>query len=606
MKINNYNFNLKYVFFLIIYTSLIFIDNIYISIFSKEIIEIDNKLEENFYENDIKFYKNKTKLKPIAFYYPEYNNISYFKYFNRALKKDNINKDEINQLINKQIKLARNHQIYGFAIFYSPFDFNKISRITMDFFFNKIKFPFFLIWRNDEINNIDKYSLSILINNLSKYLISSNYIKFNGKPILSINNPRKISKRIRTINTLRKLFYEKVGNLFLIYPYSGNYSKYNFFREFDAIYDFSKVDLFKEIINRPNILYYSGFVYKNLILNNLDINFQLFRTCYVNYNIDYKPEKFYIQNKILLQTINDKFELNHGIIFIDSWNDYSNRNYLEFDERFGYSSINSFSKSILNLSYKTNNFIIDNNNFTMIAIHIHVYYEELFSRILRRVNLIPMKYDLFISTVSNEKKLYIENLLINSNHNKYEIKIFENIGRDIYPFLSQMRHHFKHYKYICHLHTKKSMHKRLLGSNWSEYIYNNLLGNKEIISDIIYEFEYNKKLGIIFPEPYYEIIKGVKNFYNINLALHRPNKELMNDILKTIFHKYIIGEKLIFPVGNMFWAKIKAIFQIFYLKLNYPDELSQTNETIMHALERLWLYLVKLNGYEYKMVFNHY
>ena len=96
----------------------------------------------------------------------------------------------------------------------------------------------------------------------------------------------------------------------------------------------------------------------------------------------------------------------------------------------------------------------------MIAIHIHVYYEELFSRILRRVNLIPMKYDLFISTVSNEKKIYIENLLINSNHNKYEIKIFKNIGRDIYPFITQMRNHFKRYKYICHLHTKRSMHKQ--------------------------------------------------------------------------------------------------------------------------------------------------
>ena len=286
MKINNYNFNLKYVFFLIIYSSLFFIDNIYISIYNKEIIEIDNEMEENLYENEIKFYKNKTKLKPIVFYYPEYNNISYFKYFNKSFKKNNINKDEIKQLINRQIELARNHQIYGFAIFYSLFNFNKISRITVDFILNQKTFPFFIIWRNDEINDIDKYSFSILINNLAKYLISSNYIKFNGKPILSISNPCIINKRVNTIITLRKLFYEKIGDLFIIYPYTGNYSQHDFFREFDAIYDFSKFDLFQDIINRPNILYYSGFVYKNLILNKLDINFKLFRTCYVNYNID--------------------------------------------------------------------------------------------------------------------------------------------------------------------------------------------------------------------------------------------------------------------------------------------------------------------------------
>ena len=88
--------------------------------------------------------------------------------------------------------------------------------------------------------------------------------------------------------------------------------------------------------------------------------------------------------------------------------------------------------------------------------------------------------------------------------------------------------------------------------------------------------------------------------------MHKPNKKLINNILNKIFHKCIIGEKIIFPVGNMFWAKLKAIYQIFNIRLKYPDELNQTNATIMHALERIWLYLVKLNGYEYKMIFNHY
>ena len=61
-----------------------------------------------------------------------------------------------------------------------------------------------------------------------------------------------------------------------------------------------------------------------------------------------------------------------------------------------------------------------------------------------------------------------------------------------------------------------------------------------------------------------------------------------------------------FSSWNMFWAKLKAIYQIFNIRLRYPDELNQTNATIMHALERIWLYLVKSNGYEYKMIFNHY
>ena len=42
-------------------------------------------------------------------------------------------------------------------------------------------------------------------------------------------------------------------------------------------------------------------------------------------------------------------------------------------------------------------------------------------------------------------------------------------------------------------------------------------------------------------------------------------------------------------------AKSEAIFQIFNEEFEYPEELGQTNGTIMHAIERIWTYLVKLN-----------
>ena len=603
------NYNIKYVVFFILYSISFFIRNIYININNYEIINIDNEFKEKLYENEKIFNDSKTKLKPIAFYYPEYNNISYYKYFNKILKKGNITKNKINNLVNEQIKLAKAHQIYGFGIFYNLFNLDKISRITINMFLIQNKIPFFLIWRNDGIDNININILEILLDNIRKYLINDNYIKFNGKPILSINNPNKIKNIINIIADLRKLSEKKIGKLFILYPFIGNYSEQSFINQFDGIYDFSKFDLFQDITNRPNIIYYSGFIYKNLILNNLDVNIKLFRTCYLNYKyyIDYKPEKFYMQNKLIFQSENEKYKLNYGFIFIDSWNDYSKGNYLEFDEKFGFSSINSFSKSILNIFYKTNNFIYNiNNNTNMIAIQVHVYYEELFYKILNRLKIIPFKFDLFISTVTEVKKLFIEKLLMDFNISKYEIKIFKNIGRDVYPFIRQIRNHYKQYKYISHFHTKKSIHKKLLGSNWSEYIYNNLIGNKEIISDIIYDFENNDKLGFIFPEPYYEIIKGVKNFYHSNMQLNKPNNKFINYLLKKIFHKYTMGDKIIFPVGNMFWARTKAIYQIFNIRLKYPEELNQTNETIMHGIERLWLYLVKLNGYDYKMIFRHY
>ena len=122
------------------------------------------------------------------------------------------------------------------------------------------------------------------------------------------------------------------------------------------------------------------------------------------------------------------------------------------------------------------------------------------------------------------------------------------------------------------------------------------------------DFEQYEKLGFIFPEVYYDIIKNVDNFDSIQFPLHKPNIKYINFILNKIFPGYEVGNKLIFPSGNMFWAKVKAIHQIFdinFLK-KFPKELNQTNNTLMHGLERFWLYLVKLNGYYYKLIFNHY
>ena len=277
---------------------------------------------------------------------------------------------------------------------------------------------------------------------------------------------------------------------------------------------------------------------------------------------------------------------------------------MEPDEKFGYSSINSFSKSILDIPFQINNLSFFDNK-TYIAIHIHVFYEELLNDILTKINLIPFKYDLFISTTSEEKKNLIEDYLFNSKANHFEIKIFENKGRDVFPFISQMKNYYKKYKYICHIHTKKSIHRLILGANWREYIYDNLIGSKEIILDIFYEFKKYEKLGFIFPEAYYEIIKNTKDYQNINFGLNIVNKRYMNFILKKIFQRFKLNEKLVFPFGNMFWAKIKAIYQIFNIRLRFPKELNQNNGTIMHAIERIWLYLVKLNGYFYKIILKH-
>ena len=606
--LKNIDFNIiKYIAIFITFINIIFND--YIHINSKtNFIEIDNEFKYNLYENDTSFYEYQTKLKPIAFYYPEYSNISFLKYFNKKRNINLINNSSIYKLIMKQKKLAKRHGIYGFAIYFDFPNLNYYFNIIINIFSVKIKFPFFLIWRNNKAGNIGKEIFENLIKNISKYIVSDNYIKIKGKPIFSISSPYNFSNINNIITKIRhELRLKEIGEIYIIYPFTGNYKDNNFLIIFDATYDFSNIDLFEHKIIIPNILYYSGIIYKNLILNELKFNFSIFRTCKLNYKNfnDYNPEKFYISNNIIFKWAKINYNQNEGIVFIDSWNDYKNGNYLEPDEIYGYSSINSFSKSIFNLPFNQNN-LASYNSSKNIAIQIHVFYEDLLMEIINKLNLIDIKYDLYISTISKEKKEFIEKILLNSKANYYEIEIFQNKGRDVFPFLMQMKKKYKNYKYICHIHTKKSNHKSLLGENWRNYIYSNLFGNRNIVAEILFEFEQKEKLGFIYPETYYDIIKDVFLFNNINFALNKPNKKYINYIMNKLLRKFKIGEKLEFPAGNMFWAKIKAIYQIFNIKLQFPKELNQTNGTIMHGIERIWLYLVKLNGYYYKTIFKHY
>ena len=155
--------------------------------------------------------------------------------------------------------------------------------------------------------------------------------------------------------------------------------------------------------------------------------------------------------------------------------------------------------------------------------------------------------------------------------------------------------------YICHVHTKKSSANPNIGFLWRNYLYNNLLGDENIISEILESLENSKTLGMIFPETYYLV-------YNETEKLNSKTKKYINFVLKKIFPGLSIGKLKDFPAGNMFWSRVEAIFQLFTYDFNkyFPNENEQTNDTIMHGIERFWLYLVKLNGFYYKVIFKRF
>lgn len=93
----------------------------------------------------------------------------------------------------------------------------------------------------------------------------------------------------------------------------------------------------------------------------------------------------------------------------------------------------------------------------------------------------------------------------------------------------------------------------------------------------------NKGLGIVFPKP----------FHNLENAIHWGlNKDLAENVLQKLHIDIKLPvNNIVFPVGNMFWARVDAVLPLFTNTVadNFPNEKGQADGTTAHAIERLWV-----------------
>ena len=564
----------------------------FLSLFNlSKVIKIDNLIKESLYQDDQDFSKFSIKYKILALYYLQnviktiyLDNTKKTKFFSKKNEEININKS----LIKEQVNLAKNHGIYGFGIIYDIMNGIKLNEEILNLFSSEKmeNFPFFLLFNYNESYNME--DLTIFINGTIKYLISENYIRLRGQPILGIFLS---SMTYQLITYFRKFETKIVKSRIYIITISNGNKNLDYMNITNSIieFPFKNIDLKSDFTQQ----YFYNFYYSDLIKEE-SIKSKSIRNFFIINGS--RPEKFYIIFKKYLSLINGNKET---FVLFNAWNNYEENCFLEPTEEFGFTYLNYLSKAIFNLDNEVIYNLKDLHNKCNVAIQIHLFYNDLIMDIINKTNNIPVKFDLYITITSPEIKSRLENdIKMYSKTNHFEILIVENKGRDVLPFLKQIKTKFKYYKYLCHIHTKKSLTAPELGNLWRNYLYDNLLGNTTIVSEILYEFENSEKLGFMFPETYSGIIK---QFY----LLTEGTKKWMNFLATKLFSNYKVGELLNFPAGNMFWARIVAISQIFTYDFNkyFPEENDQTNDTIMHAIERIWLYLVKFNNFYYKMIF---
>ena len=288
---------------------------------------------------------------------------------------------------------------------------------------NELNFPFFIIVSHNLnyeqqnktylIQNIvyNEAESIILITSLTSYFKSQNYIKFRGKPILGIFNCPNKSYLIKDIKQ-----FEKKNDMMNIFIISIENNKKNTTDEADYTVEFpSHKIIFR---NDINLKYFYNFYFYDLFKNENKPskpihNFFIINGC--------QPEKFYI---IFKKFLNLAIKENNGFILFNAWNNYLEKFYLEPNDEFGFSYLNYFSKALFNINHSSFYELKHLNDSAKIAIQVHLFYEDLIPDIINKVNNIPAKYDLYITTTSQSLATNLENYIKEySNANNYEILI---------------------------------------------------------------------------------------------------------------------------------------------------------------------------------------
>ena len=550
-------------------------------------------------------------------------------------------------VLKKQAIIAKEHGVYGFGIYYYWFSGKKLMEKPLNLLLEhkEIEIPYFLIWANenwtrtwdgkaDDVLIQQDYSTDDpkqFILDLKAFLLDERYIRIDGKPVVGLYNPAEIPDLEIVLqqwrNTARE---EEIGEIYILScASSATAQQLHILHLIDGEYEFPprlKGNVFAQ--ERPDKRV--SFNYKQLVEEERNLKpythaIDLFRGAMLNWDnsarkqynyncwdkFDFELFYYWLQEEIVYSR--KYLPEDKRFVFINAWNEWDEGTYLEPDQAHGYKAINTLSNAIYNLPYHMESPFSPNipliigagvsNNVwdkeltkkPLIAVQAHIFYEDLVASVTEYINNITVPYDLYITTTSAQKKDVIRRYVsIHSTAKHIQIEVTDNRGRDVIPFMSQMEPVITQYKYFCHIHTKKSKHTPNLGDTWREYLYQNLLGSRSVVSEILALFESNPQIGLIFPE-------------NIDLIQNNVewggNKAIARQLFKRLNINYTLPEKIMFPAGDMFWGRVSAVKNLFATRFYrdlVPEERGQVDKTIMHAIERSWVCIADANGYTYQ------
>lgn len=240
-----------------------------------------------------------------------------------------------------------------------------------------------------------------------------------------------------------------------------------------------------------------------------------------------------------------------------------------------------------------------------IALVLHFYFEDLADYCLHYAQSMPKEADIYVTVGSEKKKKIIEETF-SVLENKVTVIMIENRGRDVSALLVGTKDFIMDYDYVCFMHDKKvtQLSPQTIGAGFSYKCFENLLPTKEFVQNVINTLEENPRAGLLTPPP------PNHGDYYITLGLEwGMNYEVTMKLAKKLGLTVPIDEKKepIAPLGTMFWFRPKAMKLLFDQDWEYKDFPPEPNEidgTLLHAVERIYSYVVQQEGYYPAWIFS--
>ena len=263
------------------------------------------------------------------------------------------------------------------------------------------------------------------------------------------------------------------------------------------------------------------------------------------------------------------------------------------------------SLGLLNPNFLATN-VIDNLGDTFashrkIGLHLHLYYIEAGLDYVSILRKLPKSIDIFVTYPKGTNVAGIKSIFESSLKNNFSWIEAQNRGRDVGPWLIELKDIQKEYDLFGHFHTKKSPQ---MSSSSAEHWKNDLL--RQLLSpqsfrNIFNFFEKNIDAGIALPYPNIDILQI---WLNKNIPVMGSNQDSIDYLVKEIFKDDILTferSDLVFSVGTMFWYKPKALNRLISYPFDYtqfPEEPIGLDGTLAHAIERIVGYVVIREGFK--------